>query len=140
DSLKRAEVRSMFRPRVPRSALPVTSAKLEPATIVLQRGKLGRQSDRSGSHPWWWRLGVRCVRGTMALVRAAAAPLVWFSKSVRRLIVLMVVIAAALACVSHSARAQRYAVAAIESAGGRLWYDWEWADGGPTGGMPVWPE
>src|SRR6202044_2776595 len=69
-----------------------------------------------------------------------AAPLVWLSKSARRMIVLILAIAAPLAWISNSARVQREAVAAIEKAGGRVWYDWEWAEGGATGEMPNWPE
>ena len=69
----------------------------------------------------------------IAVIALIAAPLVWLSKSVRRMVVLIVVIAAPLAWISTGAHLQRETVAAIEKAGGRVWYDWEWAEGGATG-------
>jgi len=55
--------------------------------------------------------------------------------SVRTLIVLVIVVGAGLGWIVRfvrSTRAQREAVAAIERAGGRVWYDWEQKDGNPT--------
>jgi hypothetical protein len=56
---------------------------------------------RPGSRPWWS----------------------YAALSVRGLIALMVVIAAALAWFSIPASAQRDAVRAIEESGGKVWYD-----------------
>ena len=49
--------------------------------------------------------------------------------SVRRLIVLVLVIGAGLGWLVRSARIQRDAVAAIQKVGGRVWYDWELRNG-----------
>jgi internalin A len=49
----------------------------------------------------------------------------WLRMSVRGLIVLVLLIGVALSWVVHSAHIQRDAVAAIESAGGTVIYDWE---------------
>ena len=49
--------------------------------------------------------------------------------SVRGLVVLVLVIGGWLGWIVRSARIQREAVAAIEKAGGRVKYDWEWSGG-----------
>ena len=98
------------------------------------------QTARFSSRPWWWRFAALSVRGTIAFMALIAAPLVWFSKSVRRMIVVVVIIAAPMAWISNNARVQREIVTAIEKAGGKVWYDFEWSDGGATGEMPIWPE
>ena len=87
-----------------------------------------------------WRFALLIMRAMIAIITAIAKPLVWISKSVRRMIVVVVAIAAAMAWISNSARVQRETVVAIEKAGGRVWYDWEWADGAVTGELPIWPE
>ncbi len=53
----------------------------------------------------------------------------WLQFNVRRLIVLVVVIGAGLGWIVRQARVQRYAVAAIERAGGVVAYDWKWSEG-----------
>ena len=62
--------------------------------------------------------------------------------SVRGLIVVVLVIGGWLGSIVRSARIQREAVAAIEKAGGEVWYDWEWKDGkaiqGGSPWMPGW--
>ncbi len=49
--------------------------------------------------------------------------------SVRGLIVLVLLIGAWLGWVVRSARIQRQSVAAIQAAGGRVMYDWQWKAG-----------
>ena len=58
--------------------------------------------------PWWRHLSIRL--------------------SVRTLIVLVLAIGVGLGWIVHRARTQRLAVAAIERAGGKVEYDWEWTD------------
>src|SRR5262245_57633080 len=49
----------------------------------------------------------------------------WAKLSVRGLMVLVLIAAAGLAHVTNQARTQQAAVAAIEKAGGEVYYDWE---------------
>jgi internalin A len=58
--------------------------------------------------------------------------------SIRGLIVLVLVIGLGLGWIVRSARIQLDAVAAIEDAGGRVMYDWEWNGGEYTGGGKPW--
>ena len=58
--------------------------------------------------------------------------------SVRGLIVLVLVIGAWLGWIVRSARTQREAVAAIENAGGEVFYDREWTDGNYSPGGKAW--
>ena len=51
--------------------------------------------------------------------------------SVRGLIILVLVIGGGLGWVVRSAQLQREAVAAIQRAGGRVKYDWEWKSRSP---------
>ncbi len=61
--------------------------------------------------------------------------------SLRALIVLVLLIGGGLGWMVHRARVQREAVAAIERAGDKGWYDWEWSDGHPNpSGQPRWPK
>jgi internalin A len=61
--------------------------------------------------------------------------------SVRGMLVLVVLIGGWLGWMVRSARIQREAVAAINDAGGRVSYDWDWSDGQPiVGGKPWAPE
>ena len=111
-----------------------------PATIVMQRETPVWQTARPSSRPWWWHFASLSLRGMIAFMALIAAPLVWFSKSVRRVIVVVVIIAAPMAWISNGARVQREVVTAIEKAGGKVWYDFEWSDGGASGEIPIWPE
>ncbi len=52
-----------------------------------------------------------------------------FRFRVRDLILLVLVFGASLGWMVRSARIQRDAVAAIESAGGSVYYDWQWTPG-----------
>ncbi len=58
--------------------------------------------------------------------------------SVRGMIVLVLVIGGWLGWIVRSARIQREAVAAIENAGGRVAYDWEWSNGNHFPGGKPW--
>ena len=58
--------------------------------------------------------------------------------SVHTLIVLVLVIGAGLGFIVRSAHTQRDAVAAIKSAGGTIYYDWEWNNGAPISGRRPW--
>ena len=58
--------------------------------------------------------------------------------SVRGLMVLVLMIAAWLGWIIHSARVQCRAVAALEQAGGSVKYDWEWKDGYPIPDSHPW--
>jgi hypothetical protein len=61
--------------------------------------------------------------------------------SVRRLIVLVLVIGVGLGWIVRQAHVQRDAVAAIREAGDEAWYDWEWKNGNPVpNGRPSWPK
>ena len=60
--------------------------------------------------------------------------------SVRGMIVLVLVIGGWLGWIVRSARIQREAVAAIKSAGGAVWYNWEWRNGRKFPGKPWAPE
>ncbi len=73
--------------------------------------------------PWWRRLAFRL--------------------SVRALIVVVLAIGVGLGWVVHRARTQRMAVAAIQRAGGKVEYDWEWTDKStspPTKPAKPWPK
>ncbi len=64
----------------------------------------------------------------------------YHSFSIRGLIFLILFIAAALGLVGNRGGVQRRGVAAIEKAGGKVWYDWEWQDGSPVASSgPRWP-
>ena len=58
--------------------------------------------------------------------------------SVRGLIVLVLLIGGGLGWIVRCARIQREAVAAIESAHGRVEYDWQWTDGKAIQGGKPW--
>jgi hypothetical protein len=58
--------------------------------------------------------------------------------SVRRLIVVVLVIGAGLGWIVRQAHIQRDAVAAIMQTGGSIRYDWEWKDGNPIPGGKPW--
>jgi hypothetical protein len=59
----------------------------------------------------------------------------------RTLIVLVLIVGAGLGLIVHNAKVQRDAVAAIEAAGGNVWYDWEYQNGKPIpNGQPPWPK
>jgi hypothetical protein len=61
--------------------------------------------------------------------------------SVRRLIVLVLVIGGGLGWIVRCARDQFAAVKAIEAAGGNVSYRWEWKDGRSVpDGAPWWPK
>ena len=61
--------------------------------------------------------------------------------SLRSLLALVLVIGGWLGWVVHRARVQREAVAAIERAGDKVWYDWEWNNGRPIpNGKPRCPK
>jgi hypothetical protein len=61
--------------------------------------------------------------------------------SLRGLIVAVLVIGGWMGWLVRSARVQRQAVAAIEQAGGHVYYDWERNDGRPIpNGKPLWPK
>src|ERR1700677_4583401 len=67
----------------------------------------------------------------------------WLARrSVRASMVVTALIAIGLGWLVNGARVQREAVAAIERDGGKVWYDWEWADGESTPGAspraPAW--
>src|SRR5437016_5136693 len=60
--------------------------------------------------------------------------------SVRALLILVFVLALGLGWIANRARIQREAVAAIERAGGKAWYNWEWQDDAPVpDARPRWP-
>jgi hypothetical protein len=58
--------------------------------------------------------------------------------SLRALMLLIAVVAGWLGWICHRARVLREAVTAIESAGGTVYYDWEWKDGLPMTEEPGW--
>jgi hypothetical protein len=58
--------------------------------------------------------------------------------SLRALMLLIVVVAGWLGWICHRARVQREAVAAIERAGGQVWFNWQLKNGVVTGGEPGW--
>jgi internalin A len=61
--------------------------------------------------------------------------------SLRSLFFLVLLIGGWLGWIVHRARVQRDAVAVIERAGGKAWYDWEWQNGNPVpNGRPRWPK
>jgi hypothetical protein len=63
--------------------------------------------------------------------------------SIRALIVLVLAIGVGLGWIVHRARVQRLAVAAIEQAGGKVEYDWQWTDhttSPPTPPLKPWPK
>jgi hypothetical protein len=73
--------------------------------------------------PWWRRLAFRL--------------------SIRAMILLVMAIGGGLGWIVHRARTQRLAVAAIERAGGKVEYDWEWTDHTtcpPTPPLKPWPK
>jgi internalin A len=60
--------------------------------------------------------------------------------TVRAYLVLVLLVGAWLGWMIRAARIQRDAVAAIERAGGRLLYSWQWKNGDPIPfGKPIWP-
>jgi hypothetical protein len=60
--------------------------------------------------------------------------------SVRGLMVLVLILGGGLGWLVHRAQVQRHAVAAIGRAGGRVTYDWEWANGRRVpNAQPRWP-
>ncbi len=59
--------------------------------------------------------------------------------SVRSLLVLVLVAGAWLGWLVRDARVQREAVAAIERAGGKVMYDWQWTDGRYDSNGKPWP-
>lgn len=64
----------------------------------------------------------------------------WLRISIRGLFVLVLLVGGWLGRVANRARIQREAVAVIERAGGKAWYDWEWKNGSPApSGRPGWP-
>jgi internalin A len=67
----------------------------------------------------------------------------WFRRprlSVRASMVLVLLLGGGIGWVVRSARIQRGAVAAIQRAGGRVWYSWEFKDGKPiSNSRPWWP-
>jgi hypothetical protein len=63
----------------------------------------------------------------------------WLRLSLQALIVLVLMIAGGLGWMVHRARVQREAVAAIEAAGGMVWYDSEWHGGFIPKAKPWWP-
>jgi hypothetical protein len=81
----------------------------------LERTKVMDQS-RPISRPWWG----------------------YVQFSVRGLIVLVLAIGGGLGWIIRGARVQREAVAAIQKAGGSVWYDWEWKDGRPLPNGSPW--
>jgi len=62
----------------------------------------------------------------------------WLRISVRGLIILVLAIGGWLGWMVRSARIQREAVEAIQGAGGRIMYDWEWENGYPTKNEGPW--
>jgi hypothetical protein len=73
------------------------------------------------------------------LVRLPSHPVrILLRFSVRALIVLVLVLGGVLGWIVRSARVQRDAVAAIEKAGGGVWYDWELKDGSPSPNPRPW--
>jgi len=55
--------------------------------------------------------------------------------------VFVLLVGGALGWIAYSARVQRDAVAAIEAAGGSVWYQWQWRNGKPIlNSRPPWPE
>jgi internalin A len=58
--------------------------------------------------------------------------------SVRGLIVVVLLIGGWLGWIVRSARIQQVAVAAIENAGGFVWYDWQWSKGRSIPGAQPW--
>jgi internalin A len=61
--------------------------------------------------------------------------------SLRSLMIFVLLIGGTLGWIVYSARVQRDAVAAIEAAGGSVWYQWQWRNGKPIlNGHPPWPE
>ena len=64
----------------------------------------------------------------------------WLRISVRAVLLLVLLIGCLLGWMVRAARIQRDAVAAIEGAGGRVDYDWEWENGFPKNDGPWAPE
>ena len=61
--------------------------------------------------------------------------------SLRSLLVLVLLTASGMSWIVHSAHVQRDTVAAIERAGDKVWYDWEWKNGRPNpNGHFWWPK
>ena len=62
--------------------------------------------------------------------------------SLRALMILVLIMGGALGWIVRSAQVQREAVAAIQKAGGRVWYEpWDYKNGRPIrGGKPWWPK
>jgi internalin A len=58
--------------------------------------------------------------------------------SVRGMIALVLLVAGWLGWIVHSARIQREAVAAIQSGGGNVAYDWQWKNSSPVQGAKPW--
>ncbi len=50
----------------------------------------------------------------------------WLRLSLRGLMIFVLLAGGWLGWLAHRANVQRKAVAAIQHAGGRAWYDWEW--------------
>ena len=60
--------------------------------------------------------------------------------SLRSLMVFVLLTGGTLGWIVYRARVQRDAVAAIEEAGGSVWYQWQWRNGKPIlNGRPPWP-
>jgi hypothetical protein len=65
----------------------------------------------------------------------------WFRRprlSVRASMVLVLLLGGGIGWVVRIARIQRGAVAAIQRAGGRVWYSWEFKDGKPISNSRPW--
>jgi internalin A len=65
-----------------------------------------------------------------------------FGLSLRVLMVLVLLLGGGMGWYAYRARVQREAVAAIEAAGGKVYYDWEWNDDRPAlpTAKPKWPK
>src|ERR1700733_11308113 len=62
--------------------------------------------------------------------------------SLRVLMVLVLLLGGGMGWYAYRARVQREAVAAIEAAGGKVYYDWEWNgdQAAPPTAKPKWPK
>ena len=60
--------------------------------------------------------------------------------SVRAMIALILLLALGFGWIANRAGVQREAVAAIERAGGKVWYQWEWLNDDAIEGKPNWPQ
>ena len=58
--------------------------------------------------------------------------------SVRGLVILVLVVGAGLGWIVHKAHVQRDSVAAIQRAGGTVFYDWQFKNGRPVGNGKLW--